>query len=1047
MPPRLPVEYHTQMRRRAATVGVWLLAAAAACGQDGRIQFNRDVRPILADHCYQCHGPDAKNRQAELLLDHAESALAARDGRHAIVPGKPQESELVRRITASDPAERMPPAEVGRPLSEEQIATLRRWIEQGARWDKHWSYIPPKRPPIHQVPGPLDGAIDALVTARLEKEGLEPSPPADRATLLRRVTLDLTGLPPSPGELAAFLADERPDAYERAVDRLLASPRYGERMAVPWLNAARYADTSGYQSDGERIMWRWRDWVIEALSANMPFDQFTIEQLAGDLLPGATLEQKLATGFNRNHRGNGEGGIIPEEYAVEYVIDRVETTSTVWLGLTMGCVRCHDHKFDPFTQRDFYQLYAFFSNVSEKGRAIKLGNSPPYIKTPTRWQQEQRERLQQEAAAAQATWNNVQNELSTRQAEWERTFSPLAGLDWRPKADLVAAISLDSDSAPGTFVDGVADRVDGAVGKAAELRGTCCLDAGDLGNFGFLDKFTLSAWVLVPEGGGGTVISRMTDTPEGDGYQLAIVSGKVQLNLVKRWLDDAIRVETEEPLESGKWHHVAATYDGSREAAGIRLYVDGRPQEVNVLLDELNQSFTTKEPLRVGGGGGPAMRFRGQIDEVWVYKYDLSPDRIEVLATAATIADILAKPTERRTEAGQTKLREHFAAVRAPARLKDVRRHAIAAQRRLRAFDESLPTTMVMDDFAPRLAHVLIRGQYDQPGERIEPRVLEQVLPLPAGAPPNRLGLVQWLVDPSHPLTARVTVNRFWQMYFGAGLVKTVEDFGSQGEWPVHPELLDLLATDFVRSGWDVKRLQRQIVTSGTYRQSSRLPAELIERDPDNRLLARGPRVRLPAEMVRDQALAASGLLVEEVGGPSVRPYQPPGLWKELTGGDDYQPGGGADLYRRSLYTFWKRTIPPPSMATFDAASREFCSIRETRTNTPLQALALLNEETYVEAARVLAQRIMREAAEPDERLKLAFVLLVAREPSAKELEILRAALDRHLARYAAEPTEAEKLLSVGQFPRPADLPAAELAAYAAVCSTILNLDEVVTKE
>jgi mono/diheme cytochrome c family protein len=1030
------------MRRRAIGVGVWLLAAAAAGGQDQRpIEFNRDVRPILADHCYQCHGPDAKNRQAELRLDQAEAALAAREGGPAIIPGKPAESELVRRITARDPAERMPPAELARPLNDEQIATLRRWIEQGAAWDKHWSLVRPARPAI--------ASIDALVLSRLNQEGLQASPPADRATLLRRVTLDLTGLPPAPAEIAAFHADQRPDAYERAVDRLLASPRYGERMAVPWLNAARYADTSGYQSDGERIMWRWRDWVIEALNANMPYDQFTTLQLAGDLLPGATLEQKLATGFNRNHRGNGEGGIISEEYAVEYVIDRIETTSTVWLGLTLGCGRCHDHKFDPFTQRDFYQLYSLFNDVSEKGRAIKLGNSPPYLKTPTRLQQEQLAKLEEQVTQAFVAWNNRDDELSESLAAWERTFSPQpATFDWQPTADLMVAVSLDADDMSGKFVDGKTSLADGPIGQAATFDGKCCLEAGDLASFGFLDKFTLSAWVLVPAGGGGgTVVSRMTDAAEGDGYQLVIAGGKVQLNLVKRWLDDAIRVETAEPIEPGKWHHVAASYDGSREADGIRLYVDGQPQQAEVLLDELNQTFTTKEPLRIGGGGGPAMRFRGQIDEVRIHGYELTPLDMLVIATATPVSEILATPPERRTSGERAKLRTYFLAEHAPADIRLAHRQLHAAARKSRAFWESLPTTMVMDDLAPRPAHILIRGQYDQPGEPVEPKVLEQILPLPPGSPNNRLGLARWLVDPDHPLTARVTVNRYWQLYFGTGLVKTAEDFGSQGEWPVHPELLDLLATDFVASGWDVKRLARQIVTSGTYRQSSRLTPELAERDPDNRLLARGPRVRLPAEMVRDQALAASGLLVEQIGGPSVRPYQPPGLWKELTGGDDYEPGRGADLYRRSLYTFWKRTIPPPSMATFDAATRESCTVRVAPTNTPLQALALLNEETYVEAARVLAERVLREAARPDERLALAFMLLLSREPAAEELAILRTALDRQLTGYTAEPADAEKLLAVGQFPRSTDVPAGELAAYAAVCSTILNLDEVVTKE
>jgi hypothetical protein len=1074
------------MQRFAFSAWFWLFCVAAlpcALAAEGprAVDFNRDVRPILSDHCFQCHGPDAANREADLRLDLEEGALAAREGsRPAVVRGKRAESELWRRITSTDPDERMPPADAPRKLTPDDIATLGRWIEQGAKWQDHWSFLPPKRPqiPALSTAAPRNGPIDALVQARLKEEGLSPAPEADRATLLRRVTLDLTGLPPSPAEISAWLADDSPDAYERAVDRLLASPRYGERMAIRWLDAARYADTSGYQSDGERIMWRWRDWVIEAINADMPFDQFTIEQLAGDLLPNPTLDQKLATGFNRNHRGNGEGGIIPEEYAVEYVIDRVETTSAVWLGLTMGCVRCHDHKFDPFTQRDFYQLYAYFNNIPEKGRAVKLGNSPPYITTPTRLQAEQLARLTERMQRAHKPGRLLD--------DWERRYSPGPGLDWHPTDRLSAHIPLDGSGAErvadleGNARDGEPTYSKGVTGQAAAFDGKCCLEVGDIANFGFLDKFTLAAWVFIPQGGGGTIVSRMADAAEGDGYQLAIVGGKLQLNLSKRWLDDALRVEMKSQLATDEWHHVMASYDGSRVADGVTFYVDGQAQAKHVLLDELNQTFSSKEPLRIGGGGGPAMRFRGLIDEVRIYAQPVNEELQVSLPTATPIGQLIGKKGGL-TLLEETKLSYYYLRERAPPRVHAAFREWLNAQQALQAFQESLPSTMVMEELPdPRPAHILIRGQYDQPGERVERQVLTRLAPAPKGAPRNRLGLAQWIVDPANPLTARVTVNRFWQMLFGTGLVKTAEDFGSQGEWPVQPELLDYLAVEFqggprcevegpkskvqgpksddgrtldfgpgtLDSGaWDINRLLRQVVTSATYRQSSRVTPQLVARDPENRLLARGPRVRLSAEMVRDQALAASGLLVEQLGGPSVKPYQPAGLWKELTGGDDYEPGRGADLYRRSLYTYWKRTIPPPSMATFDAASREFCTIRETRTNTPLQALALLNEDTYVEAARVLAERVLRSARQPEERIALAFQLVTSREPTSGELKILRSSLDRHLARYAAAPEEATKLLAVGQSPSPTDLPAAEVAAWAALCGTLLNLDEVVTKE
>jgi Protein of unknown function (DUF1553)/Concanavalin A-like lectin/glucanases superfamily len=587
----------------------------------------------------------------------------------------------------------------------------------------------------------------------------------------------------------------------------------------------------------------------------------------------------------------------------------------------------------------------------------------------------------------------------------------------------------------------------GVIGQALELDGQTHLAVGDLGNFGFYDKFTLAAWACVSERGGGTIVSRMIDTPQGEGYQLAITEGKLQLNLVKRWLDDATRVETSAAITPGLWHHVAATYDGSREAEGIKLYVDGQPQALTVLLDELNQSFATKQPLRIGAGGGPESRFRGAIDELRVYQGALAADEVQILATPQSISTILATAPEKRVDGQRLKLRTHFLTQDASPAIHAAWCQRLASARDLAALRESLPTVMVMEEMpTPRQTHLLLRGQYDKPGERVEPGVPAELPPLPAGASANRLGLARWLADPANPLTSRVIVNRVWQLHFGAGIVKTSEDFGRQGEWPTHPELLDWLGAELIRSGWDLKRLHREIVTSATFRQSSRVPNELFARDPDNRLLARAPRLRLTAEMVRDQALLASGLLVEQLGGPSVRPLQPAGLWSELTGGDDYQPGIGAELVRRSLYTFWKRTIPPPLLATFDAPTRESCTVRESRTNTPLQALALLNEPTYEAASRGLAERISREAATPDERIALAMLLVVGRRPAVQEQAVLRAAWERYRRRFAAMPQEAEKLLAGGTSP-PSAVPLTELAAYTLVCNTILNLDEAVTRQ
>jgi mono/diheme cytochrome c family protein len=1048
------------MRRFALTVAAaFFLGACEASGQTV-VEFNRDVRPILADHCFACHGPDARQRKADLRLDSAESADPKRENGPVVIAGDPAKSELWRRINSTDPDEQMPPPGKGRHLIDSELSILKQWITQGAKFEKHWSLLPVRRPAVVvgtlRVPSWPVNALDAFILARLEKEGLSPSPPAGKPTLLRRVTLGLTGLPPSPDEVNAFLTDPAPDAYERTVDRLLASPRCGERMAIPWLDAARYADTSGYQSDGERYMWRWRDWVIEALNANMPFDQFTIEQIAGDLLPNPTLDQRIATGFNRNHRGNAEGGIIPEEYAVEYVADRVETTATVWLGLTLGCARCHDHKYDPFTQRDFYSLFAFFNNVPEKGRAIKIGNSPPYIQAPTRLQAEELEFLTNRHISTLERFDVETNKLLDHFVPWHRRAEKMRLGDWYPTEQLAAHFPLDDlleerISRRTAVIEGETRFTDGRLKSAALFDGQTAIALDKIGDFGFFDKFTISAWIKLDADGGGTVVSRMVDVPEGEGYQLAVTRGKLQLNLVKRWLDDALRVETADTLIDMNWHHVAASYDGSRVAEGVKLFIDGKVQKLNVLLDELNQSFTTKEPFRIGAGGGAPSRFRGAIDEVRVYKAVLPTRDVQILATRQSIDEILAGASGLATT---EKLYEYYLWNHAPEALRDAERQTRVALRELVAFDEKLPTVMVMDEIpAPRETHVLLRGQYDKPGERVEPNVPPALPPLvvgklrvPPGAtagssPPNRLDLARWLVDRSNPLTSRVFVNRAWQHHFGTGIVKTSEDFGLQGEWPSHPDLLDWLASEFATE-WDMKRLQRSIVTSATYRQSSfsnsqsaiRTPQSI---DPDNRLLWRGPRLRLSAEMIRDQALFASGMLVEQLGGPSVKPLQPAGLWSELTGGDDYQPGAGADLVRRSLYTFWKRTIPPPTLSAFDSPSREACVVRQSRTNTPLQALVLLNEPTFVATAKTLAQLVMHEATSPPERIERAMLRVLGRKPTIEESKILTAALSRYLSQPGPNlvPERREKTTQT------------ELTAYSLICSTILNLDEAVTSQ
>ncbi|MCS6851260.1 MAG: DUF1553 domain-containing protein [Gemmataceae bacterium] len=1014
------------------------------------VEFNRDIRPILSDHCYQCHGPDERQRRAGLRLDTAAEALAPRGGRPALVAGWPERSELYRRITAADPSERMPPASTGRNLNERQMALLRRWIEQGATYQAHWSFLPPRRPsppPVRDPRWPRN-PIDTFILARLEQEGLTPAPEADRPTLLRRVTLDLTGLPPTPDEIAVALADSSPDWYEKQVDRLLASPRFGERLALRWLEAARYADTNGYQTDGERTMWRWRDWVIDACNRNLPFDQFTIEQLAGDLLPNPTLEQRIATGFNRNHRGNSEGGIIPEEFAVEYVADRVETTGTVWLGLTLTCARCHDHKYDPLTQKDYYQLFAFFNNVPERGKAVKFGNSPPYILSPTPAQQEELARLDAQLQSVADELTRREAEIAARQREWEKSLAKAGSIDWSVRRGLLLHEPLAGPT-QGRFVDGPPASVAGPRGPATNFDGRCFLDLGDVAEFGFYDKFTLSAWVKPASLERGTILSRMTDTARAEGYAVQLKAGKLQVNLVKRWLDDAIRLETVTALVPDRWQHVCVSYDGSRLARGVRVYVDGQPAEVRVLLDDLNQSFHSSEPFRVGSDGGTEHRFRGAIAEVRVYNQALSAEEVRTLATLESVEEIGHIAPERRSLGQQLALRFCFLERAAPEPIRTLAARRVELEEKRQRFVESLPTTMVMEELpTPRDTFILVRGVYDRPGAKVVADVPACLPPLSRRGAVNRLDLARWLVQPDHPLTARVAVNRMWQLHFGTGIVKTVDDFGSQGDWPSHPELLDWLATEFIRLGWDVKALHRLIVTSATYRQSSKATPALLQKDPENRLLARGPRYRLSADMVRDQALAVSGLLVERLGGPSVKPYQPAGLWRELTGGVDYQADRGPNLYRRSLYTFWKRTAPPPMMTTFDAANRETCTVRESRTNTPLQALNLMNDVTFVEAARALAERVMSESGPgPAERLSRAFLRATARVPTEAERRILVEGWRYHRQRYEQDRIAAAQLVGVGDSRPNPQLDVVELAAYTAMTSVILNLDETLTKE
>ena len=1031
---------------------------------DAAVSFNREIRPILANNCFACHGPDEKHRETKFHFDTEDGAFAKKG---VIVRGSAEDSLLIEKITEPNPKDRMPPPDSGHVLTDRQIDLLRRWIDQGAKWDTHWAYVPPTRP---QLPPLRDTSwvrnpIDQFILARLEREGLKPSAEADRVTLLRRVTLDLTGLPPTPADIDAFVADTAPDAYEKRVDALLQSPHYGERMAMPWLDASRYADSHGYHIDSHRDMWPWRDWVIGAFNRNLPFDQFTVEQIAGDLLPNATRDQMIASGFNRNHMINFEGGAIADEYQVEYVVDRVEATSSAFMGLTMGCARCHSHKFDPITHKEFYQFFAFFNSVPEQGLDGRTGNAVPVLPLPTAEQQLKLDEINGAIKARQTALADAA--VAPLQREWERTVA-----DRGPSRDgegLTAHYELDGNFSDvsgryqhGRTIVGEPTFDPGQVGRGASFDGDTEVSFGDVGSFDRSDSFSIAVWV---KGRGNLPMSgfQKLDPDRRRGYEwmfddIALVgiqrwAAKLSIRLASSAGDDAIQVRTRERLRLGDWYHVAATYDGSGKAAGLGLYVNGKAADVEVVRDSLTGPIKTDAALRVGSKtlGKP---FVGQIDDLRLYNCVLKPADIEDLALHHPVRVLLSGVTGKSSKEESDRIRDYFLTYAAP----DALRTAYAELKTLRLqrddFTKTIPTTMVMAEMKkPRDTFVLARGDYRNQTDKVEPGVPAILPKLPEGSPLNRLTLAKWLVDPGHPLTSRVAVNRFWQMYFGYGIVKTQEDFGVQGEPPVHPELLDWLATEFVKSGWDVRAMQRLIVTSATYRQSSKVTPLILEKDPENRLLARGPRGRMPAEMIRDNALAASGLLNAAIGGPSVFPYQPKGIWEELAFGDgfsaqSYQQSHGLDLYRRGMYTFWKRTAPAASLATFDAPDREKCTARRAQTNTPLQALVLLNDPTYVEASRALAQRAMIEGGrDPNARIRYAFRLVTARPPADKEVKVLRTLLAGRLKAFREDRQSALKLLSVGESRRDRRLDATELAAYTTVASVILNLDETISKQ
>ena len=1156
-----------------------------------KIDFNRDIRPILSDHCYACHGPDEKKRKGGLRLDQPEEALKTlKSGNRAIVPGDPEKSTLVQRLTSDDPDELMPPPKEGKPLRADQVELLVRWVKEGAQLKKHWSFIAPERPElptVRQRDWPRN-EIDTFILERLEAAGLKPAPEADKTTLIRRVAFDLTGLPPSVEEVDAFLADDSPQAYEKLVDRLLQSAHYGERMAVNWLDLARYADTSGYHFDGVRFMWLWRDWVIDAFNRNKPYDAFTIEQLAGDLLPEATREQRIATGFVRNNMTSDEGGSDPDEYLNKYVVDRVSTVGAVWLGMTVGCAECHDHKYDPLLTKEFYRLYAFFHNVPEKGLdRIRTDNPPPRLPVPTPEQAIQYVEADFRLRDAEKTLKDRENELGETQEKWERETN--ANPPPKPgDAGLLALLTFDDTLRPATAAGAIEDQkikpesepppdgresadaprlvrddkpeyTDGRVGKALKFDGKSHIDLGPLVAFDQTNTFSYGAWVKVQSD--GAILSKIEKQPGYRGFDLFVNDGRIEVHLVHQFPDNAIKVKTKDKFAANQWQHVLMTYDGSGKGAGVKLFVGGRARDLEIEKDTLSGSFANDQPLRIGSRNEEA-NFAGLIDDVRFYDRPLSADQARLLAFEG-ILPIVSKSGGKRTQEERDDLRRFYKDNYAADFL---RSEAALARARTTKDDliKAIPSSMIMEEMdPPRETFLLVRGDFRNKGEKVtadtpaflpalrkaavrnkdgrleltrhEPplsRTSSTLSPPPEGrgqgegwpakflgpargvntvddsqesdpaagsaggsssqrtdpgedsgamdppasdasadparfesasgssaspeaadrsAPPNRLDLAAWLVSPEHPLTARVTVNRYWAMFFGAGLVNTINDFGSQGEWPSHPELLDWLACQF-RDGaagsagpWDVKGLVRLIVTSATYRQSSAVTPEKLGKDPYNRLLSRGPRLQLEAEFVRDNALAVSGLLNTKIGGPSVKPYQPPGIWD----GTDakYEQDHGEALYRRGMYVFWRRSAHYPSFATFDAPNREVCTFLRQRTQTPLQSLVLMNDPAFIESARALAERVLRE--EPGDltkRIARAFRHTLGRVPEPDEIATLLRTYEHQVANFRSDTKAAEELLKVGESKPGESIDKVELAALTAVANVLLNLNETITK-
>jgi Protein of unknown function (DUF1553)/Protein of unknown function (DUF1549)/Concanavalin A-like lectin/glucanases superfamily/Planctomycete cytochrome C len=1026
------------------------------------IEYNRDVRPILAENCFACHGPDSASRKADLRLDRREAAVEAA----VIVPGDANGSELIARLVSHESTEIMPPPKTKKSLTAAQIDTLKRWIAAGAEYQPHWSLIAPKRaePPAVKHAEQVRNPIDRFLLARLEAQGLSFAPEADRRMLARRLSLDLTGLPPEPELVDAFVADAAPDAYEKLVDRMLNSDRWGEHRARYWLDAARFADSHGIHFDNYREIWAYRDWVINAFNKNLPFDRFTIEQLAGDLLPKHTLDQQVASGFNRCNITTSEGGTIPEEYAVLYTRDRTETASQVWLGLTAGCAVCHDHKFDPISQREFYEMAAFFNNTTQNPMDGNAKDTPPtvFVARPEdrdRWDAlgKQLADLNAKAAARRQT---AQSDFES----WLAAASPAALGEAVPAEGLklLAPLSEGSGGAVGLVTGGAwrmaaigekAVWVPGHVAeKALQFRSGVKVQVPEVGDFEKNQPFSFGAWVKFPKNvPNGSILARMDEGKDYQGWDLWTENGRLAVHIVSKWPEDALKVVTRDPFPANDWVHLFATYDGSGKASGVSLYVNGQPQPVEVAVDALKGSIRTKTSWTLAQRSGAGARLNNlMLQDARVYGRTLNAGDVARLARTSRALWLVSKPAAKRNASETAELIAWYLADHDPQFRALSAEIAAAEQSQAELRGRGTIAHIMVEKPEMPGAFILDRGEYDKRRDPVKPDTPDALPPMPADLPRNRLGFAQWLLRPEHPLTARVTVNRFWQEIFGTGIVRTAGDLGVSGELPSHPELLDWLAVDFRESGWDVKRFFRLLVTSAAYRQSAAATPATHEKDPQNRLVSRGPRFRMDAEMVRDYSLASGGLLVKTIGGPSVKPYQPEGVWEAVamigSNTRDYRADRGANLYRRSLYTFWKRSAPPASMEIFNAPSREVCTVRRERTNTPLQALVTLNDPQFVEADRHLAELTLKSGSVTETRLEFLAKRLLARPLRDDEAKIVSASLADLSAYYQAHPADAQALVSVGESKPDATLDAPTLAAWTMLANEMFNLDEVLNK-